>query len=172
VLRPRTCTVGEPGPGEVDPATGQVGVNYIDVYHRTGSRPATFLSVRSRQRRRGEVVAVGEGVTEFRPGDRAAYAMGIGSYAEERLIPAAISGQSCRTAFRTRPRAAMMLKGMTAAYLLRRTYNVRGRRHDPVPRGGRRRRPSRLPVGEAPRRHGDRHRRLGGQGAPRPRERL
>ena len=124
VLRHEDVTIGEPGPGEVRIRQRAVGVNYIDVYHRTGLYPQPAMPFTPGSEGAGEVVAVGEGVTELRPGDRVAYAMGIGAYAEERLIaakslvklPAGISDETA---------AAMMLKGTTAAYLLRRTYHVR-----------------------------------------------
>ena len=115
--------VGEPGPGEVRLRQTAVGLNYIDTYHRTGLYPLTLPAVLGREAA-GVVEEVGEGVTGLRPGDRAAYALHPGSYAEERLIPAdrlvpLPDGIDERRA------AALMLKGLTAHYLLRRTYPVK-----------------------------------------------
>lgn len=126
VLRYEDVAVGDPGPGQVRIRQRAVGVNYIDVYHRTGLYPQPSMPFIPGSEGAGEVAAVGPGVTGFKPGDRVAYAMGVGAYAEERLIPARslvqlADGISDETA------AAMMLKGTTAAYLLRRTYNVRAR---------------------------------------------
>ncbi|GLK57608.1 NADPH2:quinone reductase [Methylopila capsulata] len=100
-----------------------IGVNFIDVYHRTGLYPQETPFVLGSEGA-GEVVAVGEGVTDLKPGDRVAYAGGpLGAYATERVIPAERlvkipAGVTDETA------AAAMLKGMTAQYLLRRTFRV------------------------------------------------
>ena len=107
----------------------------------------------------GIVEEVGPGVSGLKPGDRVAYAGGpIGAYAEGRVMPAdrlvpvpdGITDQQA---------AAMMLKGMTAWYLVRRTHPVKTRRDDPDPCRGRWGRADRLPMGQASRRHRDRHRR-------------
>jgi NADPH2:quinone reductase len=113
-----------PGPGEVQIRQHAVGVNFLDIYFRTGSYPSPGLPFTPGNEGAGEVVAVGEGVTKFRPGDRVAYAGSIGSYAEARNIearflvplPEAIAYETA---------AAMMLKGLTAEYLLFRTYPVK-----------------------------------------------
>ena len=124
VLRWEEVEVGEPGPGQLRVRHGAVGLNYIDVYHRTGLYPLPSLPWTLGMEGAGRVEAVGEGVTEFKPGDRVAYASPpVGAYAEVRLMPAdrvvalpdAIDDQTA---------AAMMLQGMTAQYLLRRTYRV------------------------------------------------
>ncbi len=113
----------EPGPGEALVRHEAVGLNYIDVYFRTGLYKAPLPATPGMEGA-GVVLAVGAGVTEVKPGDRVAYAGGpIGAYATERAIAAdrlvvlpddidATTG------------AAMMLQGMTAQYLLRRTYKV------------------------------------------------
>ncbi|MCB1825518.1 MAG: quinone oxidoreductase [Candidatus Competibacteraceae bacterium] len=124
VLRWEEVEVGEPGPGQLRVRHGAVGLNYIDVYHRTGLYPLPSLPWTLGMEGAGQVEAVGEGVTEFKPGDRIAYASPpVGAYAEARLIPAdrvvALPG-----AIDDRTAAAMMLQGMTAQYLLRRTYRV------------------------------------------------
>jgi len=124
VLKWEDVELGPPGPGEVRLRHTAIGLNFIDVYHRTGLYPLAALPATPGMEGAGVVVACGPGVEEFSPGERVAYA-GIppGAYAEERLIPAqrlvkVPEGISDRQA------AAMMLKGMTAHYLLRRTYRV------------------------------------------------
>ena len=114
----------EPGPGEALVRHAAVGLNYIDVYFRTGLYKAPLPSTPGMEAA-GVVVAVGAGVTEVKPGDRVAYAGGpIGAYATERAIAAdrlvvLPDGIDAQTG------AAMMLQGMTAQYLLRRTYPVK-----------------------------------------------
>ncbi|APZ42822.1 quinone oxidoreductase family protein [Acidihalobacter ferrooxydans] len=123
VLRFEDVAVGQPGPGEVRLRQTAVGLNYIDVYHRTGLYPVELPTVLGMEAA-GRVEAVGPGVDELRPGDRVAYAGGpLGSYAEQRLMPARglvklPDGIDERTA------AAMMLQGMTVQYLIRQTYRV------------------------------------------------
>ena len=112
--------VGEPGPGEIRIRHHAIGLNFIDVYQRTGlyqlPMPATLGMEGA-----GVVEAVGEGVTHLKPGDRAAYASHPpGSYSEVRVMPAKCV---CRLpdAIGFETGAAMMLKGLTAQYLLKRT---------------------------------------------------
>jgi NADPH2:quinone reductase len=123
VLTYEDVAVGDPGPGEVRIRNRAVGVNYIDTYYRTGMYPSTLPVVLGNEAA-GEVVAVGDGVTDLKRGDRVAYVITFGGYAEERIAPAKAvvklpDGISDETA------AAMMLKGMTAQYLLNRTYKVK-----------------------------------------------
>ncbi|MCE8006495.1 quinone oxidoreductase [Aestuariivita sp.] len=112
--------VGEPGPGELRIRHEAVGLNFIDVYQRTGLYPLELPQALGMEAA-GVVEAVGAGVTHLKPGDRAAYAaMPPGAYAEARVMPAAQvcpvpDGISMETA------AAMMLKGMTVEYLFHRT---------------------------------------------------
>jgi NADPH2:quinone reductase len=123
VLQWEPVTVGEPGPGEARVRHHAVGLNFIDIYYRTGLYAAPLPSGIGLEGA-GVVEAVGEGVADIRPGDRVAYAGGpLGAYAEARLVPAdrlvkLPEGIDFRQA------AAMMLQGMTAQYLLRRTYRV------------------------------------------------
>jgi NADPH2:quinone reductase len=109
---------GDPGPGEVRLRHEAVGLNFIDVYHRTGLYPVGQLPAVPGMEGAGLVETVGAGVTEFKPGDRVAYA-GIppGAYAETRLIPAHRLVK-LPAAISSRQAAAMMLQGMTARYLL------------------------------------------------------
>ena len=117
--------LGAPGPGEVRVRHEAVGLNYIDVYFRTGLYPAPSLPFSPGMEGAGVVEAVGEGVGALAAGDRVAYAAPpVGAYAEERLMPAdrivkVPAGIDARQA------AAMMLQGMTVEYLLRRTFPVR-----------------------------------------------
>ena len=116
VLRYEEVPTLTPEAGQVLVRHRAIGVIYIDVYFRTGAYAAPAMPFTPGQEGSGEVVAVGEGVAEFRPGDRVAYA-------EERLIEPKLlvklpDGIEHETA------AAMMLKGMTAQYLLRRTFPV------------------------------------------------
>ncbi|MEQ9814691.1 MAG: quinone oxidoreductase [Azospirillaceae bacterium] len=124
VMRWEEVDIPAPGPGEAHVRNEAVGLNYIDVYHRTGLYPGALPHGIGLEGA-GTVVAVGEGVTDFAPGDRVAYAdLPVGAYAGERVMPAhrlvkLPDGIDFRTA------AAMMLQGMTAQYLLRQTYVVK-----------------------------------------------
>ena len=121
-LKYETVEVGAPGAGQVKLKQHAIGVNFIDVYQRTGLYPQT-LPFSPGNEGAGEVTEVGSGVTDLKVGDRVAYAGAIGAYASERLAPAdklvklpdAISYETG---------AAMMLQGMTVQNLLRRTYKV------------------------------------------------
>lgn len=125
VLKWEEMDAGDPGPGEVRLEQKAVGLNFIDVYHRTGLYPLPGLPAVPGMEGAGVVEAVGPEVTEFSPGDRVAYA-GVppGAYAEKRLIPAhrlvpLPEGIGFETA------AAMMLQGMTARYLLHGCFPVK-----------------------------------------------
>ncbi|MFO1422126.1 MAG: quinone oxidoreductase [Candidatus Competibacteraceae bacterium] len=123
-LRWEEVEVGDPGPGQLRVRHGAVGLNYIDVYHRTGLYPLPALPWILGMEGAGRVEAVGEGVTEFKTGDRVAYASPpAGAYAEVRLI-AADRVVALPDGIDDRTAAAMMLQGLTAQYLLRRTYRV------------------------------------------------
>ena len=113
-------TVGEPGPGEIRIRHHAVGLNFIDVYQRSGLYPMP-LPVQLGMEAAGVIEAVGEGVTHLQVGDRAAYAsMPPGSYCERRVMPAkCVCKLPDAISFETG--AAMMLKGLTAQYLLKRT---------------------------------------------------
>ncbi|MFM1979921.1 MAG: hypothetical protein RLZ68_1186 [Pseudomonadota bacterium] len=113
-------TVGEPGPGEIRIRHHAVGLNFIDVYQRTGLYPMQ-LPVQLGMEAAGVVEAVGAGVTHLQVGDRAAYAsQPPGSYCEVRVMPAkCVCKLPDAISFDTG--AAMMLKGLTAQYLLKRT---------------------------------------------------
>ena len=116
--------VGAPASGQVRLRQTAVGLNYIDVYHRTGAYPVAAMPSGIGLEGAGVVDEVGAGVAELKAGDRVAYASPpIGAYAEARLMPAdrlvkLPAGISDRAA------AAMMLQGMTAQYLIRRTHRV------------------------------------------------
>jgi len=114
--------VAPPGPGEVLLRQTAVGLNFIDTYHRTGLYPLELPAVLGREAA-GIVEAVGDDIREFKPGDRAAYALYPGSYAEARVV-AADRLVPLPEGIDERSAAAVMLKGLTAHYLLRRTYRV------------------------------------------------
>jgi NADPH2:quinone reductase len=117
--------VGEPGPDEVRLRHTAVGLNFIDVYHRTGLYPLPGLPWVLGMEGAGTVEAVGADVAEFKPRERVAYAgQPPGAYAEERLIPAH-RVVKLPDGIDDRRAAAMMLQGMTARYLLRRCYPVK-----------------------------------------------
>ncbi|MDJ1156866.1 quinone oxidoreductase [Chelatococcus sp. SYSU_G07232] len=112
-----------PGAGEVRVRNRAIGLNYIDTYYRTGAYAVPALPFVPGNEGAGEVVSVGEGVTGFAPGDRVAYAATLGAYAEERNVPAHFLVK-LPDAIDFDTGAAMMLKGLTAQYLLRRTFRV------------------------------------------------
>jgi NADPH2:quinone reductase len=123
VLRYEDVELPPPGPGEARVKNHAVGVNFIDVYFRTGAYPAPTSPFTPGNEGAGEIVALGDGVTGFKVGDRVAYAGTIGSYAEERNIEAKFLVQ-LPEAISYDIGAAMMLKGLTAEYLLFRSYPV------------------------------------------------
>jgi NADPH:quinone reductase len=123
VLRTEEIEPGKPGPQEVQVRHSAIGVNYIDVYDRTGLYPVTLPSGLGREAA-GVITAVGRGVRGLRVGERVAYVWpSPGAYSELRNVPAdrlvrVPRGVSDEQA------AALMLKGLTAHYLIRRTYRV------------------------------------------------
>jgi len=123
VLRWEEVAVPAPAAGEATVRHHAVGLNFIDTYHRTGLYPLP-LPAGIGLEGAGVVEAVGEGVTGVKVGDRVAYAGGpVGAYAEVRNIPAhRLLKLPDTISFNTA--AAMMLQGLTAAYLLRKTYRV------------------------------------------------
>lgn len=125
VLSWKEISLGDPGPGEALVRHSAIGLNFIDVYHRRGLYPLPSLPAVIGSEAAGLVVAVGPGVTEVSAGDRVAYAGGpTGAYCEARFVsaqrlvklPDGISDSQA---------AAIMLKGLTAEYLLRRSYVVK-----------------------------------------------
>jgi NADPH:quinone reductase len=114
----------EPGPGEALIRHAAVGLNYIDVYFRTGLYKTTLPTVLGMEGA-GTIIAVGDGVATFKPGNRVAYAGGpLGAYATERVIATdRLVKLPDLIDFTTA--AAMMLQGMTAQYLLHRTHEVK-----------------------------------------------
>ena len=124
VLKYEDVKIGTVGPDEVRLRHKAIGLNYIDVYQRTGLYPIGDLPKTLGMEAAGVIEEIGANVKDFKIGDRVAYAMGLGSYSEERIwgtdrlvkLPDSIEDQEA---------AAMMLQGMTAYYLLNRTYKVR-----------------------------------------------
>jgi len=125
VLRFEEVAVGDPGPGQARVRQGAVGVNFVDIYHRTGLYPLRLPSGIGTEAA-GRVEAVGPGVAHVAPGDRVVYlsTAAVGSYAEVRLVPSDVL-------VKLPPRitdevaAAAFLKGLTVRSLVRRTYSVK-----------------------------------------------
>jgi NADPH2:quinone reductase len=124
VMKVEKIPVSPLGPGEIRVRQRAIGVNYVDTYYRSGQyAPPNGYPFTPGNEGAGEVIAVGEGVAEFKPGDRVGYLVTFGGYADERILPASraipipdkISDEIA---------AATLLKGMTAQYLLRRTFAV------------------------------------------------
>jgi NADPH:quinone reductase len=124
VMRIEGVAVSPPVRGEVLVRNHAIGVNFIDTYFRSGAYPVPSLPFTPGNEGAGKVVAVGKGVTGLKVGDRVAYATNLGAYAQERLIaadrlvklPKSLSYEAA---------AAIMLKGLTAQYLLRQTFRVK-----------------------------------------------
>jgi NADPH2:quinone reductase len=124
VLKAVDLPAPQPGPGQIRLRQAAIGLNFIDTYHRGGLYPIKMPAVLG-QEGAGTVDAIGEGVTRFTVGDRAAYGTGpMGAYAEYHVIP---EGRAVRLpdtiSFETA--AAAMLKGMTTEFLIRRCYPVK-----------------------------------------------
>lgn len=125
VMRWEDVTVGEPGPGQVRIRHTAIGLNFIDVYFRTGLYPALELPGSLGMEAAGVIEAVGPGVEQLAVGDRVAYATHPpGAYCEERVMSADRLVRLPED-IDDRAAAAIMLKGMTAEYLLYRTHKVR-----------------------------------------------
>ncbi len=123
VLEYEKISVAKPGPGEVLIRHTAIGLNFIDIYHRTGLYPLPLPFIPGTEGA-GIIEETGPKVTALKKGDRVAYASGPGSYAERRVMPAGRvvkipGGIDDDTA------AASMVKGLTAEYLLNRTYKVK-----------------------------------------------
>ncbi|WP_026607600.1 quinone oxidoreductase family protein [Methylocapsa acidiphila] len=124
VMRIEDIELARPERSQVRVRNHAIGVNFIDTYFRSGAYPAPALPFTPGNEAAGEVVEVGKGVKDFKIGDRVAYVATLGAYAEERLVessrlvklPKAISYESA---------AAILLKGLTAQYLLRRTFKLK-----------------------------------------------
>ena len=124
VLEAVELPVPTPGPGQILVRNTAIGLNYIDTYFRTGLYPAKLPAVLGLEGA-GVVEAVGEGVTRFKAGDRAAYGNGpMGAYAEYHVVPAERAVQ-IPAGVDDKTAAAAMLKGMTAEFLVRRCYPVK-----------------------------------------------
>jgi NADPH2:quinone reductase len=123
VLRWEPVEPGSPGPGQVLLRQTACGLNYIDVYQRTGLYPAGEMPAKLGMEAAGVVEAVGNGVKDLAVGDRVAYPMCQGAYAEARVIAAEKLVQ-LPEAISAKQAAAIMLKGLTAHYLLFRSYPV------------------------------------------------
>lgn len=126
VLEVVDVTPADPGPGEVRVRNEAIGLNFIDIYFRTGLYPAPGLPSGLGTEGAGMVDAVGEGVSHLRQGDRVAYAQGpLGAYAEYHVLPAE-KVVVLPDAIEMETAAASMLKGLTVQYLLRQTCPLEG----------------------------------------------
>src|SRR3981189_2344604 len=124
VLTWEEVQVGKPGPGEARIRHTAVGLNFVDIYIRSGAYPSQLPSGRGGEAG-GVVEEVGAGVTDLKPGDRVAYgAAPIGAYAEARLIPAERL-LKLPDSIDDKTAAAVMTKGLTTQYLIRQTYRVK-----------------------------------------------
>ena len=168
VMHWERITASPPGLGEVRLKHSAIGLNYIDVYTRSGYYPLIEPPAVPGMEAAGVVLDIGPGVHGILPGDRVAYACAPpGAYAEVRtmkaellvVLPDDIGDELA---------AAVMLKGMSAEFLLASRPPGAGRRPYPGPCRGRRRRPAALPMGSRAGRHGHRHRRQHREGAHRP----
>lgn len=116
-------SAGQPGPGSLLIRNKAIGVNYTDVYSRSGQFPPEFLPFTPGKEAAGEVVQVGEGVSNFKPGDRVAYVETPGAYAELSVVPEHFVVHLPETVSYVTA-AASMLKGLTAHFLSHRTFPV------------------------------------------------
>lgn len=124
VMRYEDVDLPELAPGQLRVRQTAIGVNFIDIYFRTGAYKSPSLPFTLGKEGAGIVEAVGEGVTDFLVGERVAYSGATGAYAEE-VIVAASGVVHVPEGIADETAAAMMLKGLTAQYLLRQTYRVK-----------------------------------------------
>ena len=120
-LRYDEVSTSEPGAGEARVRIEAAGLNYIDIYHRTGLYPSTNMPFTPGMEGAGVVEAIGPDVTEVNVGDRVGYAMHQGSYTEAAIVPSEVL-VPLPDSIDTQSAAAAMLQGMTAHYLTRSTY--------------------------------------------------
>jgi NADPH2:quinone reductase len=124
VLTYEDVEIGAPATGQVKVKQHASGINFIDTYFRMGMYPAPSMPFIAGNEAAGEVIAVGEGVSDLRVGDRVAYVVPLGCYAGERNVPAD-RAVKLPANISYEQAAAMMLKGMTVSYLLKRTFAVK-----------------------------------------------
>jgi NADPH2:quinone reductase len=123
VMRLEDVELPPPGPGEARVRHHAIGVNFLDIYYRTGLYPTPVKPFTPGNEGAGEIVEVGKGVKDFKSGDRVAYVAPLGSYGQERNVEAKFLVKLPK-AISYETGAAMMLKGLTSQYLLRQTYKV------------------------------------------------
>ena len=124
VMRLEDVELAPPGKGEVLVRNHAAGVNFIDTYFRTGHYKPPSLPTTLGNEAAGEIVEIGKGVAGFKVGDRVAYVATLGCYAEQRVVPSDRLVKLPKS-IHYDTAAAMLLKGLTAQYLLRQTYKVR-----------------------------------------------
>ena len=166
VMRLEEVELPPPRPGEARIRHRAIGVNYLDVYYRTGFYPPPPYPFTPGNQGAGEIVAMGKDFKGFRPGDRVAYVSTLGSYAEARNVEAKHLVKLPKS-ISYAAGSGDAVKGLTAQYLLRQTYKVK--KGDVIlvhaAAGGVGQSP--VPMGQGARRDGDRHRRLRGEGQDR-----
>lgn len=123
VMSYEDVAIGNPGKGEIRVRHEAIGLNFIDVYHRTGLYP-NELPFTPGMEAAGEITAIGKGVTEFKVGERVVYHSPIGAYAQERLMPA-VKAVPIPDNISSEIAAATLLKGMTTCYLLTMTSKIK-----------------------------------------------
>jgi NADPH:quinone reductase len=124
VMRFEDVDLAPPEPGQVQIRHHAIGVNFLDIYYRKGVYPTPPAPFTPGNEGAGEIVAVGKGVKDLKAGDRVVYVGSLGAYAQERNV-AAQSVVKLPKAISYQTAAGMMLKGLTAQYLLRQTYKVK-----------------------------------------------
>src|SRR5882724_493292 len=123
VLAYEDLDIDQPGSGEILVRNHAIGVNFVDTYLRSGAFTPPSLPFIPGKEGAGEVVAVGAEVHDFVPGDRVAFVETLGAYAEQSVVPAHFTVH-LPDSIQYETAAASMLKGLTAQYLLRRTFRV------------------------------------------------
>jgi len=116
-------TIDRPGPGQIKVRNRAIGLNFVDIYFRKGEYDPGKLPFIPGNEGAGEVIEVGENVSNFKPGDRVAYVVVLGAYARETIVPANYAVHLPES-MKYKTAAAMILKGLTAQYLLRQVFQV------------------------------------------------
>ena len=156
VLSYQEYPVGDPGPGEVMVRNTVIGVNYIDTYYRSGLYPAELPLIPGDQAA-AVVEAVGTGVSEFKPGDRVAYASKpLGAYSELRLIDAGLLAPLPQD-ITDEVAGATLTRGLTAEYLTHRLYELKAGETALIHAAAGGTGKDSLPVGQQDWRQGNRH---------------
>ena len=155
VMRLEEAELAPPGKGEVRLRQHAIGINFIDIYHRTGFYPPAKVPYTPGSEGAGEVVEVGPSVEGFKPGDRVAYCGSVGAYAERAKHRSQVPVQAAARDL-LRNRRGDDAQGPHGAISAAPDLSGERGRHDPRPRRRRRRGAHPLPMGQGARRNGDR----------------